>query len=61
MIGAEINDSESVFTNSLLKLVAKGSPIITEIQRLADYIPEVLALMIEIAFSERFERATKIP
>jgi hypothetical protein len=38
---ADLSNSESVFANSLLKLTARGSEIITEIQRLSHNIPKV--------------------
>jgi len=41
MLNSEFLDSESVFTDSILQLVARGSAIITEIQRLSKSIPEV--------------------
>lgn len=42
MLNAEFLDSESVFDNTLLQLVARGSTIITELQRLSKRIPEVI-------------------
>ena len=44
MLESEFANAESVLTNSLQKLVAKGSVTITEIQRLAKLIPEVSLL-----------------
>lgn len=42
MFNSEIQDSESVFADALLQLVASGSAIITELQRLSKRIPEVI-------------------
>ncbi len=42
MLNSEFLDSEGVFSDSLLQLVARGSAIITELQRLSKRVPEVL-------------------
>ena len=54
MFNSEVQDSESVFADALVQVVASGSSLITELQRLSKRIPEVSYLQhFSLAFSAR--------